>query len=63
MMKLLPVVCSGTFLFSVTTALAQEEERKSGVVQQSQTSIFEYLLIAVLFGLALFAICRTSHRS
>ncbi len=53
---------SGFFLLSATTVLAQEE-RKSGLVQQSQTSIFEYLLIAVLIGAALYAICRTSYRS
>lgn len=53
---------SGFFLASATTVLAQEE-RKSGLVQQSQTSIFEYILVAVLMGLALYAICRTSYRS
>tara|TARA_R110002095_G_scaffold207151_1_gene191887 strand:+ start:75186 stop:75401 length:216 start_codon:yes stop_codon:yes gene_type:complete len=57
------VSVSGASLVSVTMALAQADEQKSGLVQQSQTSIFEYILVAVLFGLALFAICRTSHRS
>ncbi|MCA9014031.1 MAG: hypothetical protein KDA77_01755 [Planctomycetaceae bacterium] len=50
-------------LCSATTALAQADEPKSGLVQQSQTSVFEYILVAALFALALFAICRTSHRS
>ncbi|QDU50095.1 hypothetical protein [Gimesia panareensis] len=53
---------TGSALFSVTTVLAQEEERKGGAVVQSQTSIVEYLLVAALFGAALFAVCRTSHR-
>lgn len=49
-------------LVSVTTVLAQEGERQGGAVAQSQTSIVEYLLVAALFGAALFAVCRTSHR-
>jgi len=53
---------TGLFLSSATTVMAQEAEQ-SGLVQQSQTSIFEYILVAALFGLALYAICRTSHRS
>ncbi|WP_299468501.1 hypothetical protein [uncultured Gimesia sp.] len=53
---------SGFFLSATTTVMAQGEEQ-SGLVSESQTSIFEYILVAVLFGLALFAICRTSHRS
>ncbi|WP_145215744.1 hypothetical protein [Gimesia alba] len=57
------VSVSGTLLISVSAALAQEGEKKSGLVQSSQTSIVEYILVAVLLGLALFAICRTSHRS
>gem|GEM_PF-2070200 len=52
----------GLFLSAATTVLAQEGERRSGAVVQSQTSIVEYILVAVLFGLALFAVCRTSHR-
>ncbi|QDT20770.1 hypothetical protein [Gimesia chilikensis] len=51
-----------TTLFSVTTVLAQEEERKGGAIVQSQTSIVEYLIVAALIGAALFAVCRTSHR-
>lgn len=62
MAKFLSGFFSALTLFSATAVLAQEEE-KSGLVQQSQTSIFEYILVVVLFGLALFAICRTSHRS
>ncbi len=53
---------SGFYLASASTVMAQEE-RASGLVQQSQTSVFEFLLVAVLFGLALYAICRTSYRS
>ena len=53
---------SGLSLLSATTVWAQEEQ-KSGLVQQSQTSIFEYILVAALIGLALYAICRTSYRS
>ncbi len=62
MVNILPGLFSGIVLFSGTVLFAQEEQ-KSGLVQQSQTSVFEYILVAVLFGLALFAICRTSHRS
>jgi len=50
-------------LVSTGTVLAQEDAPKSGLVQTSQTSIVEYILVAALVGLALFAICRTSHRS
>lgn len=57
------VSAAGLFLSSVSIALAQADEPKSGLVQQSQTSVFEYILVAALFGLALYAICRTSHRS
>jgi outer membrane protein assembly factor BamE (lipoprotein component of BamABCDE complex) len=53
---------ASTALFSVTTVLAQEEERRGGAVSQSQTSIVEYLVVAALLGAALFAVCRTSHR-
>jgi hypothetical protein len=53
---------SGFHLASATAVLAQEK-RESGLVSQSQTSVFEYILIAALFGLALYAICRTSYRS
>jgi len=53
---------SGLFLATATTVVAQEE-RKSGLIQESQTSIFEYILVAALIGLALYAICRTSYRS
>tara|TARA_R110002111_G_scaffold262289_1_gene337780 strand:- start:60597 stop:60815 length:219 start_codon:yes stop_codon:yes gene_type:complete len=64
LLKRLPGFLSiaGCFLTAATTVLAQAEEQ-SGLVSESQTSIFEYILVAVLFGLALFAICRTSHRS
>ncbi|WP_417383800.1 hypothetical protein [Gimesia sp.] len=54
---------TGVLLASTGAVLAQEETRQSGLVQTSQTSIIEYILVAVLVGLALFAICRTSHRS
>lgn len=57
------VSAAGVWFSFVSTALAQADEQKSGLVQQSQTSVFEYILVAALFGLALFAICRTSHRS
>ena len=53
---------AGFHLVSVTAVLAQEK-RESGLVSQSQTSVFEYILVAALFGLALYAICRTSYRS
>lgn len=55
-------VTTSVLLASAGTVLAQEETRQSGLVQTSQTSIVEYILVAVLVGLALFAICRTSHR-
>ncbi|EDL57681.1 hypothetical protein [Gimesia maris] len=56
-------VTTGVLLASAGTVLAQEETRQSGLVETSQTSVVEYILVAVLVGLALFAICRTSHRS
>lgn len=55
-------VTTGVLLASTGTVLAQEETRQSGLVQTSQTSVVEYILVAALVGLALFAICRTSHR-
>ena len=49
----------------VPIAFAQDAAKKSGVVTSSSTSNYflEYFMVLVMFGAALFAVCRSSRRN
>lgn len=51
--------------FAPSIVSAQDAAPKSGVVTSSSTSNYylEYFMVIVLFGGALFAVCRTSRRN
>ena len=54
----------GTGVLTSSTALAQDAAPKSGVVTTSGSNrIFEYAIVILVFGGALFAVCRSSRRN
>jgi len=56
---------AGLFWIAPALVSAQDAAPKSGVVTTSSTSNYflEYFLVLVMFGAALFAVCRSSRRN
>jgi hypothetical protein len=58
------LLLAGVGVLTPPTAFAQEAAPKSGVVTTSGSSrILEYGIVILVFGGALFAVCRSSRRN
>ncbi len=59
------LLLAGVGWLAPSIVLAQDAAPKSGVVTSSSTSNYflEYFMVIVMFGGALFAICRSSRRN
>lgn len=59
------LLLAGVGWLAPTIVSAQEAAPKSGVVTSSSTSSYflEYFMVLVMFGAALFAVCRSSRRN
>ncbi len=58
------LLLAGVGMHMSSTAFAQDAAPKSGVVTTSGSNrIFEYAIVILIFGAALFAVCRSSRRN
>lgn len=59
------LLLAGVWWLAPVIASAQDAAPKSGVVTSSSTSNYflEYFMVLVMFGAALFAVCRSSRRN
>ena len=59
------ILLAGAWWLAPAIVSAQEASQKSGVVTSSSTSNYfiEYFMVLVMFGAALFAVCRSSRRN
>ena len=58
------LLLAGAGVLVSPTAFAQDAAPKSGVVTSSSSNrIFEYAIVILMFGAALFAVCRSSRRN
>lgn len=59
------ILLTGVWWLAPSIVSAQEASQKSAVVTSSSTSNYflEYFMVLVMFGAALFAVCRSSRRN